>query len=215
MSPRLLTCVLSVASLLLAAQASAQPVGSLPEEAVGSAEADSAETVNGTEDVEAAEGADSVADQNPTEEPDPDVETEAVSEPEVPTDDELARYCRAGDGEVCYQLALNARDGLNGTTQDTNLAEHYFRFACERGWNPGCVGWAEINSPEPPRTAPDARDAVEWRTACRNGVAEACFTLGDAFRTGYAGMPIDEIMAETYLREGCELGEGRACAALE
>ena len=114
-----------------------------------------------------------------------------------------AHACDVGDGASCAAVGDLVADGrIEGTER---AAAHYAR-ACARGHASGCArsGAAQLAGGDPGA-------AETLQAGCAGGAGAACYILGRAHATGQ--LKLDQAEARQLFLQGCEHGDGRACAA--
>ena len=99
---------------------------------------------------------------------------ESVDESSVPSAEDLARTCRAGDKRACAQLAVRQAQG-EGVPRDPAKAVATLRGLCDEGFDDGCVGWAIVLASGSRSDVAKAKQLLE--AVCDRGSAEGCALL--------------------------------------
>jgi uncharacterized protein len=120
----------------------------------------------------------------------------------------LGRACEAGDGMGCVELGV-ARLGDKKLAGD---AQYAFRRACYGGGEyEGCTWLGTLYAEGKGGMNASPKLAVKFfEKGCKEGSAQACFSLGELLKAG-KGMPKDPAKAKELFAKACNAGHEKAC----
>ena len=121
----------------------------------------------------------------------------------------FAKGCEMGHGQSCFYAGEASKNA-----GDRPAARNFYRLACERTWEAGCLSYSRSLLDE--RGGPvDHKKAIEQLTdACNEpgtNQAGACQTLASAYSVGEYGLPLDNAKAKAIAEKSCDLGDGFGC----
>ncbi|HEY9144902.1 MAG TPA: tetratricopeptide repeat protein [Arenimonas sp.] len=125
-----------------------------------------------------------------------------------------AMGCEGGYGRGCANIGLLIQQGRGGPV-DMRQAEAYYTRSCDLDWGNGCYLLASLFWSDP-ATQDDVRSRPIFDRACRLGMFDACYNVGEITHWGYGG-PIDLVRAREAYALACDRGEEerwRSCSHL-
>ncbi|MFN0253237.1 MAG: tetratricopeptide repeat protein [Kofleriaceae bacterium] len=119
------------------------------------------------------------------------------------------KACRLGEMRGCADLGV-FYDGGTVVPRDASLAKKYFKQACDGGNGRGCNNVILLH-PETATKEDIAYVIDRYRAICDGGGdAEACMSLGDAYRVG-TYLPADAKRAVEFYAKACNAEHPTAC----
>jgi TPR repeat protein len=118
------------------------------------------------------------------------------------------RACDLNDALACFKLSGVYREG-RGVPKDLGRRTDALKKACDLGWQPACVNYANATRRDGPQQAEQSAALTEQ--ACQSGIGLACFNTAELYRTG-AGVPQDRDRALAFYRKACDSGYDDGCA---
>ncbi len=139
--------------------------------------------------------------------------TQLVIDELVPVDVDRARplfekACRADHIPACTDLGYSYENGQNGAEPDYDMADKWYKIACDAGDDHACASMIREGSDEERETLENAFNRLT--EACDADNFLACIELG-AFYTLGQGVPEDRSFAYNLYTKACEGGAMLGC----